>query len=151
MTEQHHPLAKVAKEFGSEVAGSIMFALSPVHTDEYYADKAEKLSASPDIDTLLLYDTAGVLDKERLKTLVPAINAKARGKPIEFHANNILGQSAKAYLDAIGTVTARRDALAGRMKAVLDGAAFLHRPIDPRTPRLIAIAHELETSLGTAD
>ncbi len=32
---------------------------------------------------------------------MPAIKAKARGKPIEFHANNILGQSAKAYLDAI--------------------------------------------------
>ena len=99
--EKMHRLAKVAKEFGSEVAGSIMFALSPVHTDAYYADKADKLSASPDIDTLLLYDTAGVLDKERLTTLVPAIKAKSRGKPIEFHANNILGQSAKAYLDAI--------------------------------------------------
>ena len=99
--DKMHRLAKVAKEFGSEVAGSIMFALSPVHTDAYYADKADKLSASPDIDTLLLYDTAGVLDKERLTTLVPAIKAKSRGKPIEFHANNILGQSAKAYLDAI--------------------------------------------------
>jgi oxaloacetate decarboxylase (Na+ extruding) subunit alpha len=99
--DKMHRLAKVAKEFGSEVAGAIMFALSPVHTDEYYADKADKLSASPDINTLLLYDTAGVLDKERLQTLLPAIQAKARGKPIEFHANNILGQSAKAYLDAI--------------------------------------------------
>jgi oxaloacetate decarboxylase alpha subunit len=99
--DKMHRLAKVAKEFGSEVSGAIMFALSPVHTDEYYADKADKLSASADIDTLLLYDTAGVLDKERLQTLVPAIKAKARGKPIEFHANNILGQSAKAYLDAI--------------------------------------------------
>ncbi len=99
--DKMHRLAKVAKEFGSEVAGAIMFALSPVHTDAYYADKADKLSASPDIDTLLLYDTAGVLDKERLQTLVPAIKASARGKPIEFHANNILGQSAKAYLDAI--------------------------------------------------
>jgi oxaloacetate decarboxylase alpha subunit len=99
--DKMHRLAKVAKEFGSEVAGAIMFALSPVHTDEYYADKADKLSVSPDIDTLLLYDTAGVLDKDRLQTLVPAIRAKARGKPIEFHANNILGQSAKAYLDII--------------------------------------------------
>ena len=36
---------------------------------------------------------------------MPAIKAKARGKPIEFHANNILGQSAKAYLDAIDLVT----------------------------------------------
>jgi oxaloacetate decarboxylase (Na+ extruding) subunit alpha len=94
-------LAKIAKEFGSEVVGSLMFTLSPVHDDAYYADKADKLSASPDIDTLLLYDTAGVLSKERLATLLPAIQAKARGKPIEFHANNLLGQSAKNYLDAI--------------------------------------------------
>lgn len=99
--DKMHRLAKVAKEFGSEVAGAIMFTLSPVHTDEYYADKADKLSASPDIDTILLYDTAGVLEKERLSTLLPAIVKNARGKPIEFHSNNLLGQSAKAYLDAI--------------------------------------------------
>ncbi|CAN5492030.1 carboxylase [soil metagenome] len=94
-------LAKVAKEFGSEVAGAIMFTLSPVHDDAYYADKVDKLAASADIDTILLYDTAGVLEKERLTTLLPAIVSKARGKPIEFHANNILGQSGKAYLDSI--------------------------------------------------
>ena len=94
-------LAKLAKQFGSEVAGAIMFTLSPVHTDEYYAKQADELSVSPDIDTLLLYDTAGVLEKERMQTLLPAIVAKARGKPIEFHSNNLLGQSAKAYLDSI--------------------------------------------------
>jgi oxaloacetate decarboxylase alpha subunit len=99
--DKTHRLARVAKEFGSEVAGAIMYTLSPVHTDEYYADKADKLSISPDIDTLLLYDTAGTLDKERLTTLVPAIVAKARDKKIEFHSNNILGMSAKAYLDSI--------------------------------------------------
>lgn len=99
--DKMHRLAKVAKEFGSEVAGAIMFTLSPVHSDEYYADKAKKISASSDIDTILLYDTAGVLEMERLSTLVPAIQAKACGKPIEFHSNNLLGQSAKAYLDAI--------------------------------------------------
>lgn len=99
--DKMHRLAKVAKEFGSEVAGAIMFSLSPVHTDAYYADKADRLSASSDIDTILLYDTAGVLEGERLRTLLPAIRERARGKPIEFHANNILGQSTKAYLDAI--------------------------------------------------
>jgi oxaloacetate decarboxylase alpha subunit len=94
-------LARVAKEFGSEVSGAIMFTLSPVHTDAYYADKADRLSAIPEIDTLLLYDTAGALEKERLSTLLPAIVGRARGKPIEFHANNLMGQSAKAYLDSI--------------------------------------------------
>jgi oxaloacetate decarboxylase alpha subunit len=59
------------------------------------------LSASPDVDTILLYDTAGVLDRERMTTLVPAIVENARGKKIEFHSNNLLGISAKAYLDAI--------------------------------------------------
>lgn len=99
--DKMHRLAKVAKEFGAEVAGTVMYCQSPVHTEEYFADKVDQLSASPDIDTILLYDTAGVLEKERLKTLIPAIIAKARGKPIEFHSNNILGQSAKAYLDAV--------------------------------------------------
>src|ERR1700719_296528 len=94
-------LAKIAKEFGSEVAGAIMFSMSPVHTDQYYADKVAKLAVSADIDTILLYDTAGVLDKERLATLLPVIVANAYGKPIEFHAHNILGQSGKAYLDSI--------------------------------------------------
>ena len=94
-------LAKVAKEANAQVAGAIMFALSPVHTDAYYARKAKLLSASPDVDSLLLYDTAGVLDQERLSTLLPGIVKNARGKPIEFHSNNLLGISAKAYLDAI--------------------------------------------------
>lgn len=99
--DKMHRLAKIAKEFDAEVSGAIMFTLSPVHTDEYYADKADKLSASPDIDTLLLYDTAGVLDPDRMRTLVPALMAKAHGKPIEFHANNILGASGVAYVEAI--------------------------------------------------
>jgi oxaloacetate decarboxylase alpha subunit len=94
-------LAKVAKEAKAEVAGAIMFSLSPVHTDEYYADKAQQLAASPDVDTILLYDTAGVLDRERMQTLLPGIVEHTRGKRIEFHSNNLLGISAKAYLDAI--------------------------------------------------
>lgn len=94
-------LAKVAKEFDAHVAAAVMFALSPVHTDEYYAKQVAELAASPDVDSILLYDTAGVLEKERLSTLLPVIIANAQGKPIEFHSNNLLGISAKAYLDAV--------------------------------------------------
>lgn len=99
--DKMYRLAKVAKEFGSEVAGAIMYTMSPVHSDEFFADKAGRLAACPDIDTILLYDTAGVLERDRLRTLVPAIKARALGKPIEFHSNNLLGQSTKAYIDAI--------------------------------------------------
>ncbi|MBO6525428.1 pyruvate carboxylase [Erythrobacter sp.] len=99
--ERTRRLARVAKEFGSEIAGAIMFTLSPVHTDDYYAEKARALAAIPEVDTLLLYDTGGVLEKERLSTLLPAIVTESHGKPIEFHANNLMGQSAKAYCDAL--------------------------------------------------
>ncbi len=71
-------MAHVAKEAGAVVTGAMMFTLSPVHSDEYYADKADKLSASPDVSTLLLYDTGGVLERDRLRTLIPALVARAR-------------------------------------------------------------------------
>lgn len=132
-------LAKVAKEFGSTCAGALMFTLSPVHTDEYYADKAKKLAASDDIDSILIYDTAGVLEKERLSTLIPAILKVARGKPIELHANNILGQSGKAYLDAVDL-----------------GVTILHtssRPLanGPAVPSVQMFAHNLEVLGHTHD
>ena len=99
--DKMHRLAKIAKAYGSEVAGTVMYTLSPVHSDQYFADKAAQIAASPDIDTILLYDTAGVLDAERIKTLVPAIVARIGGRPLELHSNNRLGQSVQAYLAAI--------------------------------------------------
>jgi oxaloacetate decarboxylase (Na+ extruding) subunit alpha len=132
-------LARVAKEFGSTCAGALMFTLSPVHTDEYYADKAKKLARSEYIDSILIYDTAGVLEKERLSTLIPAILAVSRGKPIEIHANNILGQSGKAYLDAVEL-----------------GVTILHtstRPLanGPAVPSVQMLAHNLEVLGHTHD
>jgi len=142
--DKMHRLAKVAKEFGAEVAGSIMFTLSPVHTDEYYADKADKLSICPDIDTLLLYDTAGVLEKDRLKTLLPAIKAKARGKPIEFHSNNLLGQSAKAYLDAIELGVS---IIHTAVRPMANGPSVPSVEVMARNVELMGHTHNLDTSL----
>lgn len=142
--DKMHRLAKVAKEYGSEVAGSIMFTLSPVHTDDYYADKADRLSACPDIDTLLLYDTAGVLERERMKTLVPAIVAKARGKPVEFHSNNILGMSAKAYCDIVEFgVTILHTAT----RPMANGPAVPSTEIMTRNMTLLGHTHDIDVSL----
>jgi oxaloacetate decarboxylase alpha subunit len=66
-------LARIAKEYDSEVIGTVFFSLSPVHTDEYLSARAEEIAAVPEIDGVLFYDTAGVLDVDRLRTLVPKI------------------------------------------------------------------------------
>jgi oxaloacetate decarboxylase alpha subunit len=94
-------LARIAKEYGSEVLGTVFFTRSPVHTDEYLAAKAAEIAAVPDIDGVLFYDTAGVLDVERLHSLVPLIIAAAAGKPVEFHSNNLMGTSGLAYVEAV--------------------------------------------------
>lgn len=93
-------LARIAKEYDSEVVGTVFFSQSPVHTDAYLAGKAREIAAVPEIDGVLFYDTAGVLHSDRLRTLVPQIIEAAAGKPVEFHSNNLMGTSGLAYVEA---------------------------------------------------
>jgi oxaloacetate decarboxylase alpha subunit len=94
-------LARIAKAYGSEVVGTVFFSQSPVHTDAYLAGKAAEIAAVPEIDGVLFYDTAGVLDVDRLRQLVPKIVAAAHPKPVEFHSNNLMGTSGLAYVEAV--------------------------------------------------
>ena len=94
-------LARIAKDYDSEVIGTVFFSLSPVHTDEYLSAKAAEIAAVPEIDGVLFYDTAGVLDVDRMRVLVPKIIEAADGKPVEFHSNNLMGTSGLAYVEAV--------------------------------------------------
>lgn len=136
-------LARQAKKYDCQVAGTMLFTLSPVHDDAYYADKADKLSALPEVDSLLLYDTGGVLDRNRISTLVPAIVAKARGKPIEMHANNMLGQSAKSYIDAIefGVTTIHT-----AVRPMANGPSIPSVEIMAKNVEMLGHTHNLDTS-----
>lgn len=141
--DKMHRLAKLAKTFNCKVAGTMLFTLSPVHTDAYYADKADKLSALPEVDSLLLYDTGGVLDRQRISTLVPAIVAKSRGKPIEMHSNNMLGQSAKAYIDAIEFgVTVLHTAV----RSMANGPSVPSIEIMTKNVELLGHTHDIDVS-----
>lgn len=137
-------LAKVAKEADAKVAGAIMFALSPVHTNDYFADKVRPLAASPDVDTILLYDTAGVLERERLESLMPKLVAQANGKPIEFHANNLLGLSGKAYCDAVELGVS---VLHTASKPMANGPSVPSTEITARNMELKGHTHSLDNSL----
>ena len=95
-------LARIAKEYGSEVVGTVFYTMSPVHTDEYLAAKAAEIAAVPEIDGVLFYDTAGVLDVERLRDAGAEDRRRGgAGKPVEIHANNLMGTSGLAYVEAV--------------------------------------------------
>jgi oxaloacetate decarboxylase alpha subunit len=93
-------LVRVAKEEGAEVVVSLMYALSPVHTDELYAKKTSLLAGMGGIDAIQVEDTGGVLKPERTKTLLPAIQRESRGIPIEFHVHCNTGLAAVCYVEA---------------------------------------------------
>jgi oxaloacetate decarboxylase alpha subunit len=96
-----HRLAAVASTYDAEVVLALMYTLSPVHTDAHYAEKAATLSRSPHVDRLILYDTAGVLTPDRVRTLVPAIARHLNGKRLEIHSHNVVGLAPLTYLAAI--------------------------------------------------
>ena len=142
--DKMHRLARLAKSRGCSVAGTMLFTLSPVHTDDYYADKADRLASLAEIDSLLLYDTGGVLDRSRISTLVPAIAARAHGKPIEMHANNMLGQSAKSYVDAVEFgVTVLHTAV----RSMANGPSIPSIEIMTRNMEMLGHTHNIDTTL----
>lgn len=91
---------RAAKEAGLYVDAGIVYTISPVHTDDYYARKAQEVVALG-VDAVFLKDPSGLLTPERVKTLIPAVK-KAVGKlPLQLHTHCLTGLGPIAALEAI--------------------------------------------------
>ena len=139
-------LARIAKGYDSEVAGTVFFSISPVHTDEYLAGKAAEIAAVPEIDTVLFYDTAGVLDVDRLRILLPKVvaAATAHGKPVEMHSNNLMGTSGLAYVEAVKCGVR---VLHTASRSMANGPSVPSTESVVRNLALLGMEHTLDTSL----
>jgi oxaloacetate decarboxylase alpha subunit len=94
-------IARVSKREGAgEVVVGLVYSISPVHTDDYYAERARAISASGDVDVLNLKDPGGLLTPERVRTLVPALRAAAPGLPLEVHSHMTATMGAASYVEA---------------------------------------------------
>lgn len=93
--------SRIVKEEGdAQVMGALTFTLSDVHTDQFYADLARTLAASPHIDLFYLKDPGGLMSPERVRTLAPAVKAVIGAKPLEIHAHCTIGYGALSSLEA---------------------------------------------------
>jgi oxaloacetate decarboxylase alpha subunit len=93
-------VAKLVKRAsGDEVAGALVFSISPIHDDAHYAAAARVMAASPDIDALYIKDPGGLLTPQRARTLIPAILAEIGGKELELHSHCTIGLAEQAYLE----------------------------------------------------
>lgn len=83
--------ARMARRAGfEEVVAGICYTRSPVHTDEYFADRVAELDDCEAIDSVYLKDPAGLLTPERIRTLVPEMQqrlSRLRIDEIHSHCN----------------------------------------------------------------
>lgn len=81
--------ARIAKRAGfAEVIGGICYTISPVHTDDYFADRVAELDGCEAIDAVYLKDPAGLLTPSRLETLVPHMSKRLKRLRIdELHTH----------------------------------------------------------------
>jgi oxaloacetate decarboxylase (Na+ extruding) subunit alpha len=94
-------IAEIAKREGAaEVVLGLVFSISPVHTDAYYAERAQAVAAGPHVDVLNLKDPGGLLTPERIRSLVPALRAAAPDLPLEVHSHDTLTMAGPTYLES---------------------------------------------------
>lgn len=94
-------IAQLAKQEGAEeVVVGLVYSISPVHTDVYYAERAREIAASPHVDVLNLKDPGGLLTPDRVRTLVPALRAAAPNLPLEVHSHMTATMGGASYVEA---------------------------------------------------
>lgn len=86
-------LVKYAQGEGAQIQVSLLYSLSPVHTDEYYAKKVREAVATG-AEVIEIKDQSGLLTPDRTKTLVPAVSDSINGDAelqFQTHCNTGLG------------------------------------------------------------
>jgi oxaloacetate decarboxylase (Na+ extruding) subunit alpha len=101
LNERLSYLVDVAKSEGAEVVVALLYAVSPVHTNEHFEEKARKLSGVHGIDAIHVEDASGIRTPERTRELLPAIRRGSNNMPIQFHAHCTNGQAPLCYLEAM--------------------------------------------------
>lgn len=89
-----------AQRVGLKTILNLIFSLSPVHTDDYYANltrEAIKLG----VDRLCLKDQGGLLTPDRTRVLATIVVREAKGLPVEFHTHCNTGLGPLCALEAI--------------------------------------------------
>jgi pyruvate carboxylase subunit B len=118
---------KAAKASGAHVQGGISYTLSPVHTNEQFADFAVKL-AELGCDSICIKDMAGLITPQNAYDLIKAIKAEV-DLPLNLHTHCTSGMAQYSYLHG---VQAGADILDTAMSPLSGGTA------QPSTESLVA-------------
>jgi len=88
------------KKLGMDTVMNLIYAISPRHSDEYYAQKARDAAACKPY-RICFKDVGGMLTPERTRTLVRLIRQNIGDIPLEFHAHCNNGLAPFNLLEAV--------------------------------------------------
>ena len=91
---------KMARAARLESVVALIYTVSPVHTDRYYARLARAIAGARP-DRMFIKDVGGLLTPERVRTLVPSVLKSIGGIPLELHSHCNTGLAPLCYLEAI--------------------------------------------------
>ncbi|MDW8237496.1 MAG: sodium-extruding oxaloacetate decarboxylase subunit alpha [Aquificaceae bacterium] len=91
---------KTAKSIGAVVKGVLSYAISPVHTVEYYVKVAKEL-LELGVDILSIKDQAGILSPKRAYELVRALKSEFPNVLVHLHTQTTADLAQMAQLKAI--------------------------------------------------
>jgi oxaloacetate decarboxylase alpha subunit len=93
--------AEAIQRVGGEVVPAIMYGLTDLHTDEFFADRAREMAGWEGVKTIYVEDAPGVLTPERAATLLPALQEATPGVRLELHVHNTTGLAPLVYREGI--------------------------------------------------
>jgi len=86
------------KKAGKHAQGTLCYAISPVHTVDYYLARAQE-QKEMGIDSICVKDMAGIIAPAMAYDLVKALK-EALGLPVQLHCHASSGMAVAAYLKA---------------------------------------------------
>jgi oxaloacetate decarboxylase alpha subunit len=91
-------LARVIDAAGAEPVPAVMYGISPLHTDDWFAARVREMVSWDVATAIYVEDASGILTPERARTLLPALVAAAGPLPVELHCHNTTGLAPVNYL-----------------------------------------------------
>jgi oxaloacetate decarboxylase (Na+ extruding) subunit alpha len=94
-------LVEVIQRAGGTAVPSVMYGLTGVHDDAFFAARAGEMASWPGVETIYLEDAPGVLTPERAATLLPAVRAATGDIPLELHCHATTGLAQHNYVEGL--------------------------------------------------
>ena len=84
-----------------EVVIGLTYSISPVHTHEYYLERARAVAASEHLDRLYLKDPGGLLTPDAVRELIPGFIEAVAPRPVELHSHCTISLARSAYMEGL--------------------------------------------------